>query len=67
MIKSQFNKNNVATIKNKSKPNKDLITRVCRIRAMVPMECSYSKMVYLPLLTSSLSILVKTFCSHTLE
>ena len=37
IIKSPFNKNNVGTIKSKSRSNKGLITSACRIGIMVPI------------------------------
>ena len=67
IIKNPFNKSTAATIKTKSNSNKDLITRACRIGTMMPIQCSYSKIVYLSLLTGCLSIPVKTFCSHALK
>ena len=47
IIKSPFNKNNAATIKNKKNFNNDFTTRVCRIPNIVQILCSYSKMVNL--------------------
>ena len=37
IIKLSFNKNNVATIKNKWNSNKDLITRACSTDALLPI------------------------------
>ena len=37
MIKSQFNENNVSTIKSKGNSNNDFISRACAIGTMVPI------------------------------
>ena len=56
VIKCPFNRNKVATIKNiKNIKFLEILTMVSRKCSVKPIECSYSKMFDLSLLTGSLS------------